>query len=122
MKDGRLMRILLADDQPKVRLGLRLLLEQQEWAIVVGETAGAERLLAQIEATQPDLILLDWSLQEAAGAEQVSALRQACPRLTLIVLSAQPGAEASALASGADAFISKADPPEDLLAAIRALA
>jgi DNA-binding NarL/FixJ family response regulator len=112
------MRILLADDQPKVRLGLRLLFEQEEWASVVGEAAEAESLLAQVEESQPDLVLFDWSLQDSAAAEQFAALRQACPQVAVIVLSAQPGVEEAALAAGADAFISKADPPEVLLAVI----
>ncbi|MGD2205819.1 MAG: response regulator transcription factor [Anaerolineae bacterium] len=116
------MRILLADDQPKVRLGLRLLLAQEQDMTVVAEVAEAQSLMAQVKETRPDLVLLDWGLQKAAGAEQVSALRQASPRLAVIVLSALPGAEASALANGADTFVSKADPPEKLLAAIRALA
>ena len=113
------MRILLADDQPKVRLGLRLLLEQEPDMMVVGEAADSGSLLAQVEKTQPDLILLDWGLQEAAGAEGLSALRQACPHVAVIVLSAQPRAEEAALAAGADAFVSKADPPEQVLAAVR---
>jgi len=116
------MRILLADDQPKVRLGLRLLLEQEQDMTVVAEAAEARSLMAQVEATRPDLVLLDWGLQKAAGAEWISALQQAYSQVAVIVLSAQPGAEESALATGADAFVSKADPPEVLLAAIRALA
>ncbi|MGD9002018.1 MAG: DNA-binding response regulator, partial [Anaerolineae bacterium] len=63
--------------------------------------------------------LLDWGLQDSAAAEQFEALRQACHQVAVIVLSAQPGAEEAALAAGADAFVSKADPPEQLLAAIR---
>jgi DNA-binding NarL/FixJ family response regulator len=114
------MRILLADDQPKVRLGLRLLLEQEQDMMVVGEATDSRSLLVQVEESQPDLILLDWSLQESAAAEQLAALRQACPQIAVIVLSAQPGVEEAALAAGADAFVSKADPPELLLGAIRA--
>ena len=109
----------LADDQPKVRQAVRLLLEQEQGMTVVAEAAEAESLLVQVEQAQPDLVLIDWGLQKAAGAEQFSALRQACPHVAVIVLSAQPGAEESALAAGADAFVSKADPPEQLLAAIR---
>ena len=112
------MRIILADDQPKVRLGLRLLLEQEEWASVVGEAVEAESLLALAEVAQPDLILLDWSLQASAAVDLLPALRTHCPSLTVIVLSGQPGIEESALEAGADAFVSKADPPEQLLAAI----
>lgn len=113
------MRILLADDQPKVRLGLRLLLEQEEWASVVGEAAEAQSLLAQVEAAQPDLILLDWSLHRSERLDLLPALRGCCPGLAVVVLSGQPEAEQDALDAGADAFVSKADPPEQLLAAIR---
>ena len=112
------MLILLADDQPKVRQGLRLLLEQEHGMAVVAEASEAGSLLAQAEQTQPDLILLDWGLAGPASAEQLMALRKACPRVAIIALSAQPGAEGAALAAGADAFVSKADPPEQLLAAI----
>ena len=116
------MRILLADDQPKVRLGLRLLMEQEQDMMVVAETGNSQSLLAQVEEYRPDLVLLDWSLQDPAAAEQVAALRQARPQVAVVVLSAEPGVETAALATGADAFVSKADPPEKLLAAIRAVA
>ena len=113
------MRILLADDQPKVRLGLRLLLEQEEWASVVGEAAEAESLLAQVRAAQPDLVLLDWSLHCSDRPDLLPALRGCCPGLAVVVLSGRPEAAQEALDAGADAFVSKADPPEQLLAAIR---
>ena len=113
------MRILLADDQPKVRLGLRLLLEQEEWASVMGEAAEAESLLTLAEVAQPDLVLLDWSLQSSDRPDLLPALRGCCPGLAVVVLSGQPDAEQQALDAGADAFVSKADPPELLLEAIR---
>jgi DNA-binding NarL/FixJ family response regulator len=112
------MRILLADDQSKVRLGLRLLLEQEQDMRVVAEATDSGSLLAQMAESQPDLVLLDWSLHDSKAAEQLAALRQACPKLAVIVLSAQPGVEEAALAAGADVFVSKADPPEMLLEAI----
>ena len=113
------MRILLADDEPKVRLGLRLLLEQEEWANVVGEASGARSLVDQVEAAQPDLVLLDWSLHHSENPHLLPALRSCCPGLAVVILSGQPEAEQEALDAGADAFVSKADPPEQLLAAIR---
>jgi DNA-binding NarL/FixJ family response regulator len=122
MEDGEQMRILLADDQPKVRLGLRLLLEQEEWASVVGEAVDAEGLLTQVEAAQPDLVLLDWSLHRSEKPDLLPDLRGCCPGLAVVVLSGQPEAEQDALDAGADAFVSKADPPERLLAAIHAIA
>ena len=112
------MRVLLADDQTKVRSALRLLLEQEPGLSVVGEAAEAEDLLAQAEATQPDLVLLDWELPGLRTDDQLSVLRALCPQLKVIALSGQPEARRAALSAGADAFVSKGEPPERLLAAV----
>jgi DNA-binding NarL/FixJ family response regulator len=113
--------ILIADDQPRVRHALRLLLEQALAPTTVDEAADATTMLAQVAADCPELVLLDWGLAGIAAADLIIALRQRCAALTIIVLSGQPEAEEDALRAGADAFVSKADPPERLLAAICAI-
>ena len=112
------MQILLADNQPKVRFGLRVLLERQPGLKIVGEATNAEDLLAQVEADCPDLVLLGWGLPGLAKADLLSALRGVCPGLFVIVLSGRAEVRRAALDAGADAFVSKCDPPERLLAAI----
>jgi DNA-binding NarL/FixJ family response regulator len=112
------MRILLADDQPKVRFALRVLLERQPGLKVVGEAVNAKDLLAQAEATHPDLVLLGWELPGLAMAGSLSVLRQVCPDLLVIALSGRPEARRAALGAGADVFVSKTDPPARLLAAV----
>lgn len=112
------MRILLADQEANVRFALRTLLERQPKAQVVGEAANFEALAGQVEATCPDLVLLDWSLSGVAADQSLPALRKACPGLAVIVLSGQPEVRRAALAAGADGFVGKTDPPEQLLAAI----
>ena len=56
------MRVLLADDHPRVRSALRLILEQEPNFQVVGETADATGLLLAVNEKAPDLVLLDWEL------------------------------------------------------------
>jgi len=120
------MRVLLADDQANVRSALRLLLAQEPDLDIVGEATETEGLLAQAEATCPDLVLLDWELpgMEAAdrsmdaGQRLLLALRASHPGLKVIALSVYPEARQPALAAGADAFVSKGDPPDRLLAAV----
>jgi len=113
------MRVFLADDQPRVRSALRLLLEQDPQLSVVGEAAAAEGLLAQVRAAHPDLLLLDWELPGLQAANPLlPALRALYPRLSVIALSGRPEARRAALAARADAFVSKGDPPERLLAAV----
>lgn len=114
------MRILLADDRPRVRAALRLLLEQEPDMVIVGEAADAASLRLALQRETPDLLLLDWELPGLAGAQRVSFIRNGQPALRILALSGRPEARAEALSSGADCFASKGDPPELVLAAVRA--
>jgi DNA-binding NarL/FixJ family response regulator len=112
------MRILIADDQPKVRFAMRVLLDRQPGLVVVGEAVHADSLLAQTETACPDLVLLDWELPGLPATELLVALRRSCPDLSVIALSGRPEARHTALNAGVDAFVSKIEPPELLLSAI----
>jgi len=112
------MHVLLADDRPKVRFALRVLLEQQPGLEVVGEAADAEALLALAKEACPELVLLGWEWPGLRAVDLLPALREVCPDLFVIALSGRPEARRAALAAGADAFVSKTDLPERLLAAI----
>ncbi len=113
------MDVLLADDQPKVRSALRLLLEHQPDIDVLGEAVNATGLLDWVRAASPDLVLLDWELPSFEPGV-LRTLRDLCPSADVIALSGQPEARQAALSAGADGFVSKGDPPERLLAAIEA--
>lgn len=115
------MRVLLADDQSQVRSALQILLNQEPDVSIVGETEDAGGLLVQVRAIHPDLILLDWGLPGLRTMGSLQALREICPTLLVIALSGRPEACDEALAAGADAFVSKVDPPEQLLATLRAV-
>lgn len=113
------MRILIADGQDRVRFALRVLLAQQPGLHVVGEATRGEELLAQASVTVPELVLVDWELPGLAEAGGLPALRKLCPAVQVVVLSNRPGVRQAALAGGVDAFVSKGDPPERLLAVLR---
>ena len=115
------MRILLADNQARVRFALRVLLERQPDLEVVDEAATREQVAAHASRSCPDLVLLDWSMASTSGSDLLLALRRACPGLGIIILSGRPEAREAAMAAGADAFVSKGNPPEELLAAIARL-
>jgi DNA-binding NarL/FixJ family response regulator len=123
LRDERLeamrMRIVLADDRPKTRYALRQLLARQPGLEVVGEATSAGELVAHLEAACPDLVLLDWELPGLTrDGSPVAQLRRLCPGLRVVILSGDIGAREVALAAGADAYVSKTNPPERLLAAI----
>ncbi|GAB4537309.1 MAG: hypothetical protein Kow0063_23900 [Anaerolineae bacterium] len=112
------MRVLLADDQAKVRSALRLLLEHQPEVEILGEAVDSTGLLDWVKTACPDLVLLDWELPGLPAAALLPLLHNHCSNLRVIVLSSRPEARQIALEAGADAFASKGDPPERLLMAM----
>lgn len=114
-------RIVLADNEPPLRSALRLLLEQEPDLMVVGEAANAQATIQQAITLQPDLLLLDWEIPGANGNGLVNVLHMSAPEARIIALSSRPEARRAALGVGAHAFVSKGDPPENLLEAIRRL-
>lgn len=113
------MRILLADDQPKVRFALRTLLERKLGFEVVGEAMDIRDMWQQVEEECPDLLLLDWELPGPKVTDLITALHTLCPNLCVIALSGHTEAREVALEAGVDAFVCKCDPPDTLLSAIR---
>lgn len=112
------MRILIADGQERVRYALQVLLAQQPGLQVAGEASNGKELIAQAGTAGADLVLVDWELPGLAEAGGLPALRCTWPGLQVVVLSSRPGARRAAQAAGADAFVSKGDPPERLLAVL----
>jgi DNA-binding NarL/FixJ family response regulator len=113
------LHVLIADDQSPVRSALRLLLIQEPGATIVDEACDLAEILKLGHDTQPDLILLDWELPDQGGNAALVQVRTAWPDATVIALSGLPEARQAALAAGADAFVSKGDPPEQLMKAVR---
>lgn len=109
------MRVLLADNQVRVRSALHMLLKEELNLSIVGEVAEASDLLAQMKLTHPDLVLLDWELPGLSAINSLPALRDTYPGLVVIALSGRPEARWAALTAGVDAFVSKIDPPEHLI-------
>jgi DNA-binding NarL/FixJ family response regulator len=115
------MRVLVADDQIKVRSALKVLLGQHLNWEVVGETGEAELLFVQICDARPDVVLLDWELPGLTHDGEFSDFRARFPNTKIIALSGRPEARRAALELGVDAFVSKMDSPERLLDTLAAL-
>ncbi len=107
------MRILIADDDAEVRSALHILLKHQPDTVVVGEAATALELADLIETQRPDAVIVDWGLIERTPSLMAG--------WRVIVISGQSGVQSAALAAGAEAFVSKSDPPERLLVALQRL-
>jgi len=114
------MRLLLADDETRVRFALRVLLLHRSGIDLVGEASNAAELLETLSRESPDVVLLDWELPGSSGSQLLRDMRSIRPRLPIIALSGRPENQLAALSAGADAFVSKADPPERLISALGA--
>jgi DNA-binding NarL/FixJ family response regulator len=112
------MRILIADNREKVRLALRLLLEQRRDSVVVGEVANGQDLITHAISKRPDLLLLDWDLPDLENDTLIPELLLECPDLHVIALSSHSEDRPAALNAGVHDFVSKTDPPEILMQAI----
>ena len=112
---------MIGDASPRVRFGLRILLEQQPGWRVVGDAEDAQALLESVRCGCPDLVLLDWELPGIPAQELLTVIRRACPHLWIVFMSGKDELRQVAFQAGADVFAYKADPPEKLLGLIRGL-
>jgi DNA-binding NarL/FixJ family response regulator len=116
-----MQRFLLADDNPDLRSALRLMLETRLNAPLVLEADDHAHLIDQSMAHQPECLILDWELPGFDDHSCLTALRDLLPELKIIVTSAWPEAAEAAAAARVDAFVSKTDPPSEILKVIRRL-
>ena len=110
----------MADPAAHARSALRLLLEQHA-ASCVAELATSEDLLAELQRTAADVLLIDSQIPGADLGDLLWSVRFAYPNLRVVVLSTHPEQRDGVLAAGADAFVSKGDAPERLVAALRTI-
>jgi DNA-binding NarL/FixJ family response regulator len=116
--------ILLADDQPMLRLGFRLVLDAQDDLRVVGEAGDGAAAVQMVTALRPDVVLMDVRMPGMDGIEatrQIVAAAKATRVLILTTFDLDEYAYAG-LRAGASGFLLKDVPPPELLAAIRAVA
>ena len=109
------MRIFIADADKQLRVALQIFLHQQTGLHVTGMAPDAGGLLAQVKASQPDVLLIDWNLPGRPMAVLLADLQMFIPSPEIIVLSVRPEDKSAALTAGACAFVEKSSPPEKLL-------
>ena len=120
-----MIRIVLVDDHPVVRAGLRALLEGQPDLSVVGEAAEATSAGQVVGATEPDVVLMDLNLGSGpGGAETTRALRALHPAPQVLVLTTYDTETdiRTAVDAGAVGYLLKDAPPDQLFAGVRAAA
>jgi DNA-binding NarL/FixJ family response regulator len=115
------VRILLVDDQPHVRQGLRMTLALEPDLEVVGEAADGAEVLTLAAALHPDVIVMDVEMPVMDGVTATKLLRTVDSPCAVVMLSLHDDAQirVHAQAAGAAAFVSKHESPTILMTAIR---
>ncbi len=117
-------KVLLVDDHPLVREGLRARLSGVAGIEVVGEAGDAAQAFEQVDRLRPDLVLMDVGMKQVNGIELTTRLRERHPTLRVLMLSMYDNPEYvhRALAAGARGYVLKEAPSEEIVAAILAVA
>jgi len=121
-KDETIMQreVLIADDRLRSRSGLKALLALRPEIQLVGEAANGQEAVRLMEELRPDVVLMDVKMPVMDGLEATRIIKERWPGVKVIVLTIHTDYRADALAAGADAFLVKGCPPEELLKAILA--
>src|SRR5262245_26749706 len=114
-------RVLVVDDHPVVREGLKRIISEGADLSVVGEASDGEEALNAVRSHPCDIVLLDISLPKRNGLEVLKQLKGEMPRLPILILSMHSEDEYAVrmLRAGASGYLTKENTPANLVTAIR---
>ena len=121
MSDEHSSRVLVIDDEPMVRHGVALLLENENGFMICGEIGDSDSTLVTIQRTQPDVVILDLFLGESDGLQLTKIIRSSYPSLPILILSLHSESifAESCVRIGANGYLMKSDAAEHLVQAIQ---
>jgi DNA-binding NarL/FixJ family response regulator len=113
--------IILADDHPMFREGIRKIIERIEGALITGEVNDGLELLELLKKSSPNLVILDISMPNLRGLEAIREIKKAYPQVKVLVLTMHKKKEflRQALRDGADGFLLKEDAGSELIRAMQ---
>lgn len=116
-----MIRILIADDHPILRAGLKTLLSEHEDMEVTGEASSGEEAIRLIRSGGYDVVLLDITLPDMNGVDALKQIKRYRPELSVLILSMHPEEQyaVNLLRAGASGYVPKEAAPDQLVAAIR---
>ena len=118
-----LIRVLIADDHALVREGIRQVLAESEGFQVVAEAGRGDQALALAQQHEPDVAVLDITMEGGSGLDAAAQLRQTLPNVRILILSMHHHAQylLQAVRAGAHGYVLKDGQPAELREAVRAV-
>jgi DNA-binding NarL/FixJ family response regulator len=116
-----MIRLLLVDDEPAVRQGLRMRLALEPDMVIVGEADNGATALTQVEQHRPEVVVMDIMMPGVDGIEATTKLQECCPSTAVVILTLHDRPEMRELArvAGACCLVGKQEGPTALVSAIR---
>ena len=118
------LRLLLVDDHPIVRTGLRMLFQSEPDMQVVGEAGGGGEAIVAVQKLHPDVVIMDVAMPGMTGIEATRQIKANSPETAVLALTMHEDEQYffAMLNAGASGYIPKRAAPDDLVAAIRVVA
>ena len=115
--------VLLVDDHPLVRKGLRALLDGEAGVTVIGEAGDGQEAIDQVKALAPDVVVMDVSMPKTGGIEATRRIQEEAPKTKIVALSihSEQRYVDEMLRAGASGYVLKDSAPEELARAIHAV-
>ncbi len=116
-----MIKILIADDHPVVRKGLKEIIEVTPGMMVGDEASNGQEALEKVRKSDFDIVLLDISMPGRSGLDILKELKSEKPKLSVLILSMHPEEQYAVrvLKAGASGYLTKESAPDELIAAIR---
>jgi two-component system invasion response regulator UvrY len=116
-----MIKILIADDHPIVRQGLKQILSEEPDVGVLGEAQNCHEVLDLVRKEEWDVVILDITMPDRGGLDVLKELKQQHPKLPVLILSMHPEDQYAirTMKAGAAGYITKGNEPEELIRAIR---
>ncbi|MBC8277408.1 MAG: response regulator transcription factor [FCB group bacterium] len=116
-----MISVLIADDHPIVRKGLKQILEETSEIVVAAEACSGQEAIDKINSEDFDVVLLDISMPGIGGLEALKQIRQFRPALPVLILSMHPEEQYAfrAMKSGASGYLTKDSVPDELISAVK---
>ncbi|EGV52368.1 transcriptional regulator NarL [Candidatus Endoriftia persephone str. Guaymas] len=124
MSDSTVQRVVMIDDHPLLRKGLQQLADLTPEIEIVGEADNGEQGIEMVEQLQPDLVLLDLNMHGMNGIETLVEMkkRDTVARIVILTVSDAQDDIVAAMRNGADGYLLKDMPPEELMVKFREVA
>ena len=114
------IKVLIVDDHPVVRIGLRTMLDSEDNISVIGMAESGSEAVKEVQRALPDVVLMDLRMPEMEGTKAISELRRIQPDLRILVLTNYESDEYifRALQAGAMGYLLKSTPQAEIVAAV----